>query len=146
VSVADWSDIWLNEGFARYAEALWIEHRDGPVSLRAWLVRSYNGFSGDSDTFGPPGTPAADDLFNPSVYVRGALALHALRVELGDALFFETLRTYAARHQYGNATTADFRAVAEELSGRDLEPLFQRWIYERGLPPPAELGIGPPAD
>jgi aminopeptidase N len=146
VSVADWSDIWLNEGFARYAEALWIEHRDGPVSLRAWLVRGYNAFAGTGDTFAPPGTPPANDLFNASVYVRGALALHALRVELGDAPFFETLRTYAARYQYGNATTADFRAVAEELSGRDLEPLFQRWIYERGIPPASELGIGPPAD
>lgn len=146
VSVADWSDIWLNEGFARYAEALWIEHRDGPVSLRAWLVRGYNAFAATGDTFAPPGTPPANDLFNASVYVRGALALHALRVELGDATFFETLRTYAARYQYGNSTTADFRAVAEELSERDLEPLFQRWIYEPGIPPASELGIGPPAD
>lgn len=146
VSVSDWSDIWLNEGFARYAEALWIEHRDGPVSLRAWLVRNYNAFAGAGDSFGPPGTPPANDLFNASVYGRGALALHALRVELGDALFFETLRTYAARYQYGNASTADFRAVAEELSGRDLESLFQRWLYERGLPPASDLGIVPPAD
>jgi aminopeptidase N len=90
---------------------------------------------------GPPGTPAADDLFNTSVYVRGALTLHALRLALGDAAFFETLRTYAARFRYGNARTADFRAVAREVSGLDLEPLFQRWVYDSAMPPRAELGL-----
>lgn len=141
VSVADWSEIWLNEGFARYAEALWIEHRDGPSSLRSWVLSNYNIVAGSGDTDGPPGTPAADDLFNTSVYVRGALTLHALRVALGDAAFFETLRTYAARFRYGNARTADFRAVAQEVSGLDLEPLFQRWVYDSAMPPRAELGV-----
>lgn len=144
VSLVDWSDIWLNEGFARYSEALWIEHLEGEAALRAWIERNYASLALTGDAYGPPGTPPADDLFNSSVYVRGALALHALRLELGDAPFFEVLRRYVARFQGSNATTADFRAVTEEIGGRDLGALFQGWIYAEQLPPPDELGLPVP--
>ena len=70
--------------------------------------------------YGPPGTPAPDDLFNGSVYQRGSFVLVALRDEVGDDLFFETLRTYAQRFSNGNATTEDFISLAEEVAGRDL--------------------------
>ena len=81
-----------------------------------------------------PGKPPATDLFNSGVYLRGALTLHALRKQVGDDAFFRILQTYTSRYQYGNASTADFRAVAEAVSGQDLAPLFQAWLYDPALP------------
>jgi aminopeptidase N len=82
-------------------------------------------------TTADPG-PAA--LFGISVYQRGALTLHALRMEVGDDPFFEILRTWADRYAYGNATTNDFIALAEEVAGRDLDPLFDAWLKSETLP------------
>jgi aminopeptidase N len=90
----------------------------------------------------PPGSPAADDLFNGGVYLRGGLTLHALRLEVGDEDFFEILRTYYARYEGGNASTEDFISLAEEISGSDLGELFDRWLYETPLPSIPELGLG----
>ncbi|MBN1965172.1 MAG: M1 family peptidase, partial [Anaerolineae bacterium] len=85
--------------------------------------------------FVPPGEVRANDLFNGGVYYRGALTLHALRLEVGDEAFFSILRTYADRYKYGNATTDDFIALAEEVSGRDLGSLFDAWLHDPDLPP-----------
>jgi len=138
VSLAKWRDIWLNEGFATYAEWLWLEHIEGADALANNVDRIY-GFVSERG-MRPPGTPPASNLFNGSVYIRGALTLHALRLTVGDEAFFEILRTYPQRYHYGNATTADFIAVAEEVSGQDLDELFQSWLYEEAVPelPPSE--------
>lgn len=132
VSVAQWSDIWLNEGFATFAELLWVEHRFGPGAYREEVANRMD--VATAAGYGPPGTPPSDDLFNGSVYLRGALVLVALRDEVGDGPFFETLRTYAARYAHSNATTEDFIALAEEVSDRDLTELFSTWLYGRDLP------------
>lgn len=148
VSLSDWSDIWLNEGFATYASWLWFEHLNGADRMTDIVTRNYNGVSGNSTLdrgsataarstarrYAPPGAPDPDDLFNPGVYVRGALTLHALRVEIGDEAFFDTLRTYTARFRHGNATTADFITVAEEVSGQELSALFEAWLYDPVMP------------
>jgi aminopeptidase N len=68
------------------------------------------------------------------VYGRGALTLEALRLAVGDDAFFKTLQTYASRFRDRNATTDDFIAVAQEVSGKDLKPLFQAWLYDEPLP------------
>ena len=86
------------------------------------------------EELGPPATPSPDDLFNDSVYVRGACALHALRLELGDDVFFEFVQTYYAEYAYGNASTADFMTMAEEVSGEDLDDFFQMWLYDEDVP------------
>lgn len=89
----------------------------------------------------PPGNPPADALFNRGVYLRGALTLHALRLRAGDQAFFAILRAYYARYQHGNATTADFIAVAEEIAGERLGDLFDAWLYAPALPDLPEMGL-----
>ncbi len=132
ISPGDWSDIWLNEGFATYAEWLWAEHRAGPDRLAQLAEEARERMiAGDAP---PPGRPPPGALFTPSVYQWGGLTLHALRLEIGDDAFFATLRTYAARFSGGTARTADFVAVAEEISGRDLGALFDAWLYGDTVP------------
>lgn len=131
VSVARWKDIWLNEGFATYAEWLWQEHR-GEITLAELVAFEYSQQKGLG--FPPPGDPPPHDLFNRSVYGRGALTLHALRLRIGDEAFFDTLRAWVARYGGGSASTGDFIALAEEISGSDLTSLFDAWLYEGTMP------------
>ncbi|MDH3306252.1 MAG: M1 family metallopeptidase [Acidimicrobiia bacterium] len=159
VSVARWQDIWLNEGFATYTQWLWIEHGSGVAARDVRIVQAYELMSGRSflsqgvsesaaaqiaaTQFPPPGTPPVDDLFNAAVYLRGGLALHDLRQETGDDVFFEVLREFHRRFAYGNATTDDFIEVAEDVSGTELTAFFEAWLYEAVMPPIEELGLSP---
>jgi aminopeptidase N len=143
VTPARWRDIWLNEGFASYAQLLWMEHTRGRAMFHGHLAGRYDFMSvGVGDDFLPPGAPAPHDIFSSSVYSRGALTLHALRVRVGDDVFFEIMPTYYDRFKYSNATTEDFIAVAEEISGQDLSDLFDGWLYDIDMPRKSELGLG----
>jgi aminopeptidase N len=133
VSVDDWSQTWLNEGFATYAEWLWTEHEGGQTPEQA-----FNGlyqYTGSPIWKVPPGDPGAADPFHASVYERGGMTLQALRVTVGDSAFFEILRTWAAQMRDRNATTAEFVALAERISGKQLDNLFQAWLYDKTRPP-----------
>ena len=141
VSVADWSDIWLNEGWATYAEELWIAHDNGGDSVLDERMREYYQFAIDVE-LEPPGNPPANDLFNGSVYYRGGLLLHALRVRVGDDVFFEIAREWVSRYAYGNAGTDEFIALASEISGDDLTAFFDAWLYQDEIPPIPEMGLG----
>jgi aminopeptidase N len=141
ISVGDWGDIWLNEGFATYAEGLWIEHTEGAAALNDWVRKIYRDVVDAGNDMVPPGSPPADDLFNLGVYDRGGLTLHALRLKLGDKVFFDLLHTYYDRFKGGNARTNDFIAVAEEISGQDLQTFFDGWLYADQLPPIPALGL-----
>lgn len=132
VTPSDWGDIWLNEGFATYAEWLWIEETKGSAALQATVAGARNQMARAS--LPPPGTPPSDDLFNSSVYVRGGLVLHALRTTVGDDAFFEILRSHAARYRDATVTTTDFIALAESVSGVDLAELFDAWLYGERVP------------
>jgi aminopeptidase N len=132
VSVAQWSDIWLNEGFATFAELLWVEHLFGAGAYQEEVANRTE--AARIAAYGAPASPLPNDLFNGSVYQRGALVLVALRDEIGDNAFFATLRTYAERYANGNATTEGFIAAAEETSGHDLTDLFATWLYGQELP------------
>ncbi|MFI6164839.1 M1 family metallopeptidase [Micromonospora haikouensis] len=127
VSLARWSDIWLNEGFATYAEWLWLEH-DGGRTVQQSFDGEYVGASA-SVWRTPPGRPGAANLFGDSVYQRGAMTVHALRTTVGDEAFFRIVRGWAADRRDGNVTTADFVAHAEQVSGRQLDALFDAWLY-----------------
>jgi aminopeptidase N len=133
VSVENWNEIWLNEGFATYAEWLWDEHR-GSRTAQDIFDRLYDAPSNPLWAT-PPGAPGADRIFSDSVYTRGGMTLHALRMTVGDEAFFRILKAWSAEQAYGNATTAEFIAVAERISGRQLDQLFTDWLYEKKRPP-----------
>jgi aminopeptidase N len=137
VSLERWQDIWLKEGFATYTELLWLEHRSGRTAVEQRVAAMYQQLAQQArvGTYRPPGDPAADDLYTDAVYDGGALVLYALRHQIGDDAFFETLRTYLQRYRYGNAGSDDFIAVAEEVSGQDLGPFFDDWLYSQPMPP-----------
>ena len=117
-----WKDVWLNEGFATYAEWLWTEHTGG-ASVAQTAQSTLARLRQSTDPMPPPGDPGVGDLFGASVYLRGALTLQALRLTVGDEAFFNTLRTFASKFAGGNATTADFIAVATRSAG---EPTCNR--------------------
>src|SRR5690606_16503037 len=100
VSIERWKDLWLNEGFATYAEWLWAEHR-GDSTAEQRFRTALNRAADDAIWSYPPGDTRPDDLFHESVYLRGAMTLHALRQEIGDDTFFKLLRTWAAEHENG---------------------------------------------
>ena len=132
VTPKDWRDIWLNEGFATYAEWLhdaWRYHKPNtPRSQFRFLYRIYGAKSAFWKT--PPADPgSASKLFASPVYDRGAMALQALREKVGDKAFFTILRRWGAQNAYGSVTTADFKALAERVSGRQLDRLFRVWLY-----------------
>ncbi|WP_329457827.1 M1 family metallopeptidase [Streptomyces sp. NBC_01497] len=134
VSLARWSDIWLNEGFAGYAEYLWAEH-EGTGTPQELAQKVYDSHPAD-DPFWTvkPGDPGAVDQFDDAVYDRGAVAIQALRDTIGDRAFLKLLKTWPAQHRYGNGTIAEFEKLAEHLSGQDLGDFFQTWLYTPAKP------------
>ncbi|MFF4168831.1 M1 family metallopeptidase [Streptomyces sp. NPDC001744] len=131
VTPAGWRDLWLNEGFATYAEWLYEEEYE-KVPARASFERAFA--ERDNWAFPPAAPPTAENLFDPPVYQRGAMVLHKLRVTVGDGTFDRILRGWAEEHRYANASTADFTAYAEKTAGRDLGALWEVWLYGDGRP------------
>ncbi|HWC08782.1 MAG TPA: M1 family aminopeptidase, partial [Solirubrobacterales bacterium] len=132
VTLREWRDIWLHEGFACYSEWLWSDASGGRScgEHARHHHRRLKALAQDL-VLADPG-PA--DMFDDRVYKRGALTLHALRRTVGDEAFFKILRTWIARHSGGTVTTADFEALAAEVCGRDLTPLFDAWLRRPTLP------------
>ncbi|MGW3292061.1 M1 family metallopeptidase [Streptomyces sp. NPDC001002] len=134
VSLTSWKDIWLNEGFATYAEWLYSEQHGGDSAQKSF-DKLYARPASDGLWEFPPGDPGSGaNIFGTPVYARGAMTLHELRTAVGDSAFLRILRTWAAEHHDGNGTTAQFVRLAERVSGKDLNGLFQTWLYAAGKP------------
>jgi len=131
VSVGQWSDIWLSEGFATYSEYLWREASDPDYDIDDAIRQDHSQFGRVLAT--PPGAPPPNDLFNPSVYLRGAFTLHSLRTTIGDDAFFQVVATYVEEFGGGNARTAEFIEIAEAVGGQDLDDFFETWLFQDGL-------------
>ncbi len=136
VTCATWHDIWLNEGFATYAEALWYENRpgsSGAADLRQTMEQLQPGQVAGTVYCYDDSSPAR--IFSSDYsYLKAGWVLHMLRHVIGDDAFFATLAAYRAEFAFATATTADFERVAEQVSGRDLTWFFQEWVYQPGAP------------
>jgi aminopeptidase N len=128
VSPATWDDIWLNEGFATYAQWLWFDERGWHDldQVAATQARS-------APSSGWP-LSAPDELFGSVSYLGGATALHALRLTVGDDAFFEGLRRWVADHLDGTGSTDDFQATMESVAGVGLDDVFEAWVHSEQPP------------
>lgn len=132
VSIADWRHIWLNEGFAKYAEWLWSERSGGRSAqqLAAAAHRLLSGLPQDLRL----ADPGRKLMFDDRLYQRGGLTVHAVRCALGDEAFFRMLRGWAGLHRGGSVSTATFTAYAGRFTAEPLDELFAAWLYEGALP------------
>ncbi len=136
ITCGSWHDIWLNEGFATFSEALWFEFESGssdPAEYHYWMdVRRPYSVGGSVYCYD------ISDLWrifsSDYTYRKGAWVLHQLRHVLGDTDFFDTLAAYRAAFEYKSAITADFQAIAESIHGSSLTWFFDEWVYDIGAP------------
>ena len=137
ITCRDWQNIWLNEGFASYGEAVYAESVNGQSGYQTYM----NGFMSGARlpvarfTCRISAVLAVFSISRRS-YAKGATVLHMLRGVVGDSTFFKILRTYVATPAlaYGTAVTEDFQAVAQQVSGKELAYFFKEWIYGEGYP------------
>lgn len=124
VGPKSWKDIWLNEGFATYSEALYYEAISGSDALKSTMLAKYQ------DRFKGKLYDPGENLFGTTVYDKGAWVLHMLRWEVGDEIFFKILKEYFNKYKYLNASTEDFKILSEQISKKNLENFFAQWVYK----------------
>ena len=143
LSPATWSDVWLNEGFASYCEALWYEYTTGYTRYKQQIsTQAGYYFSGNPHwpIYNPEWsvvTPDINTLYNYAItYVKGSCVLHMLRYVVGDSLFFEILNSYASDpiHKYDIVATADFNAKVNSVTGENYDWFFDQWVYSPDHP------------
>ncbi len=132
VTLREWRDIWLHEGFACYAEWLWSQEC-GLASTDDRAARHFEKLEKlDQDIL--VGDPGPELMFDDRVYKRGALTLHALRKRVGDDAFFDLLRSWVSGNSGGSVSTVDFVLHCEQAAGEDLSGLFEDWLFTERLP------------
>lgn len=134
VTCGTWKDIWLNESFATYSEALWRESVGGKPALRSIMKSKehFNFASWQSAVYDPEGQ--GQNLFSDLVYSKGGWVLHTLRGVLGDSMFFQSLRRYRQQYSGSSAITTEFQASVEAAAGTNLTWFFNQWIFGKGWP------------
>ncbi len=134
VAVHEWRDIWLNEGFASFMAIRYDETHGGQVAQQ-WLESSWQA-AGPDDSFWNLhiGDPGSSDIFAPPVYDRGAMTLQALRHRVGEDQFWAIVRTWTADHAGRDGSTEEFQALAEQVSGLDLDGFFSAWLFTSARP------------
>jgi aminopeptidase N len=137
VTCDDWSDAWLNEGFATYYALLYDGHKKGRDAMLYGLyqnARQITGVQNDTNAIVRRTYDSPMEMFSYLAYPKGAWVLHMLRSELGEDLYRRCIKTYLERHQYGNVVTEDLRKVVAELSGRSHDQFFDQWLYHAHHP------------
>jgi aminopeptidase N len=136
VTCNSWSHIWLNEGFATYSEYLALENLRDETEKQDWLSRRHNSvMTASGGSVYVEDTANVARIFNGRLtYNKGGAIVHTIRYLLNDDLFFTALRTYLDRYAYSTASAEDFKAVLEEVSGKDFTDFFNEWYYGEGYP------------
>jgi len=135
----DWSHGWLNEGFATYFEALFTERHKGVDEFRYELFQNAQIYMGeDSGRYRRPIVHNVYrepiDLFDRHLYEKGSLVLHMIRTVLGDDLWWKSIRAYVRKHRSTNVTTPDLQRAIESTTGRNIDWLFDEFVYRGGHP------------
>ncbi len=141
VTTKDWSNLWLNEGFATFMEAVYREKLNGRKDYMRKILDDADQFMG-ADSFSQIRPP----LFNPNadpntvfdasafVYQKGGAVIHTLREEIGDEAFWKAINIYLNRHKFSSVVSPDLKKVMEEASGKDLTWFFDQWVIKGGFP------------
>jgi aminopeptidase N len=130
VSVHNWRDVWLNEGFASFAAWRWEEFQGG-TTAQEMLASTYNGQPEGSSYWNfKIGDPGPTQLFAPQVYSRGAMTVQALRNRIGNANLLEVFGKWNKKHLHANGSIRNFEKLAEHVSGEDLNGFFKHWLYD----------------
>jgi aminopeptidase N len=132
VSVADWNDIWINEGFAEYAAWMYLESRKGPEALEKHVLGHYS--LARFAKAEPPGKVEAKTMFGVGVYVRGPLALHSLRTSVGDEAFLGLMRSWYQGHRNSNASLEQFVEHVRTSLSADAVALLEPWLFDEEMP------------
>jgi aminopeptidase N len=132
VAVGKWADLWLAEGFATYFEVLWPNRRS-PKAFDDEMLAIYDYVV--QQQLGPAVVDRPEDIFSDRTYLRGAMALYALKRQVGDEKFYAALTFFVAKYRGRNATSADFIQLASSITGdRKVAPLLNAWLYEEAVP------------
>ncbi|TXS41136.1 M1 family peptidase [Streptomyces sp. uw30] len=137
VTPKSWRDMWLNEGFATYAEWLWEEDNGGDSAQETFDALYDHGEDDHEELWDfPPAKPtSAAHISDSPVYERGAMVLHKIRRTVGDDTFYDIVQGWADEHRHGNADTADFTTYVEKMApDEDFTALWKDWLYGDGRP------------
>jgi aminopeptidase N len=138
VTCKDWGHIWLNESFATFFEALYLEHSRGEVAYAQEIEQDMQEYLGESRRYKRPIATDlykdANAMFDSHTYPKGGAVLHTLRRMLGDKQFFAGIHAYLVAHQHTPVDSHDLCRSMTDATGTDLEPFFDQWIFKPGHP------------
>jgi aminopeptidase N len=142
ITTQDWSNAWLNEGFATYFETLWTEHHEGADEFRWELEGNRRQYVGESRRYKRAivthNFTAPTNMFDSHTYPKGGWVLHMLRRDLGDVVFFGGIKKYLETFGEKNVDSDDFRKSMADAAGRNLDQFFDQWVFHPGHP---DLGV-----
>lgn len=138
VTCKSWKELWLNEGFATFMEASFVEHKEGRDAYMQIMRNTARTYLQDDTrrrrplVYGRYRNPL--ELFDSTLYQKGGFVIHMLRETVGDKIFWKALNDYLNEYKYGTVETEDLKRVFERASGKRLDWFFDQWVYKAGYP------------